>query len=178
MPERIPATAWFPPQEPADCSVCREAQAALTPGGLAVAGDLALAFLARGQAVPILAVAVTNVTPVVAGGRVSVLVPELGGKWRVFASSSGHETHDLMVDPERYPELSEVRRTSAPYLAPDVANAPELKTAQLFLEAAGVRGLAIVGRLVLAMGGRVWAESIPGKGSSLFVELPLWTGAG
>ena len=142
MPERIPATAWFPPQEPADCSICRDAQAALTPGGLAVAGDLALAFLARGQAVPLLAVAVTNLTPVVAGGRVSVLVPETGGKWRVFASSSGRETHDLMVDPERYPELSEVRRTSAPYLAPDVANAPELKTAQLFLEAAGVRGLA------------------------------------
>ena len=39
-------------------------------------------------------------------------------------------------------------------------------------------GLAIVRRLVLAMGGRVWAESTPGEGSSFFVELPLWTGAG
>jgi signal transduction histidine kinase len=39
-------------------------------------------------------------------------------------------------------------------------------------------GLAIVRRLVLAMGGRVWAESVPAEGSSFFVELPLWTGAG
>src|SRR3989304_4337499 len=63
MPERIPATAWFPPQELADCSVCREAQAALTPGGLAGAGDLALAFLARGQAVPLLAGAAAHLPP-------------------------------------------------------------------------------------------------------------------
>lgn len=39
-------------------------------------------------------------------------------------------------------------------------------------------GFAIFRRLVLAMGGRVWAESTPGEGSSFFVELPLWTGAG
>ena len=142
MPERIPATVWFPPQEPADCSVCRDAQAALTPDGLAVAGDLALAFLSRGQATSLLEAAVTNLTRVVQGGRVSALVPEVGGKWRVFASSSGSETHDLMVDSDRYPELSEVRRTSTPYVAPDVESAPELKTARLFLERAGVRGLA------------------------------------
>lgn len=42
MPERNPTTAWFPPQEPADRSVCREAQTVLTPDGLAVAGELAL----------------------------------------------------------------------------------------------------------------------------------------
>ena len=39
-------------------------------------------------------------------------------------------------------------------------------------------GFAIVRRLMLAMGGRVWAKSTPGEGSSFFVELPLWTGAG
>jgi signal transduction histidine kinase len=38
-------------------------------------------------------------------------------------------------------------------------------------------GLAIVRRLVLAMGGGVWAESTPGEGARFFVELPLWTGA-
>jgi signal transduction histidine kinase len=42
MPERIPATAWFPPQEPANPSVCREAQAPLTRDGLAAAGSLAV----------------------------------------------------------------------------------------------------------------------------------------
>jgi hypothetical protein len=31
---------------------------------------------------------------------------------------------------------------------------------------------------VLAKGGRVWAESLRDEGSSLFLELPLWTGAG
>ncbi|MCJ7442850.1 MAG: ATP-binding protein, partial [Thermoanaerobaculaceae bacterium] len=33
-------------------------------------------------------------------------------------------------------------------------------------------GLAIVCRLMLAMGGRVWAECTPAEGSSFFVELP------
>jgi hypothetical protein len=42
MPERNPTTAWFPPQELADRSVCRETQTALTSDGLAVAGELAL----------------------------------------------------------------------------------------------------------------------------------------
>jgi len=70
MPQRIPAAAWFAPQEPADCSICREAQAAVTASGLAAAGNLGLAFLARGRAVSLLDAAVTNLTPVVAGGRV------------------------------------------------------------------------------------------------------------
>ncbi|OYW01310.1 MAG: hypothetical protein B7Z61_12620 [Acidobacteria bacterium 37-71-11] len=44
-------------------------------------------------------------------------------------------------------------------------------------EGAGL-GLAIVRRLALAMGGRVWVESVPDAGSRFFVELPLWTGEG
>jgi len=37
-------------------------------------------------------------------------------------------------------------------------------------------GLAIVRRLVQAMGGRVWAESKEHQGSRFSVELPIWTG--
>lgn len=37
-------------------------------------------------------------------------------------------------------------------------------------------GLAIVRRLVQAMGGRVWAESRESQGSRFSVELPLWAG--
>ncbi len=44
-------------------------------------------------------------------------------------------------------------------------------------EGAGL-GLAIVRRLAMAMGGRVWVQSTPGSGSRFFVELPLWTGEG
>jgi signal transduction histidine kinase len=142
MLERISATAWFASQEPADCSVCREAQALLPRDAAAVAGELALAFLASGDAVTLLAMIVSKLTAVVRGGRVSVLVPEAGGVWRVFASSSGSETHDLVIDASRYPELSEVRRTRAPFVAPDVASAPELKSAQQFLQSAGLQGLA------------------------------------
>ena len=40
MPERIPVTAWFLPQESAECSVFREAQAALTREGLAAAAAM------------------------------------------------------------------------------------------------------------------------------------------
>jgi signal transduction histidine kinase len=142
MSERIPAAAWFPKQEATDCSVCREARAALTAEGSAASGRLAVALLARGHAAALFEVAVADLSRLVPGGRVSVLLPEVGGKWRVFASSSGSETHDLMIDSERYPELSEVRRANAPYIAPDVTDAPELGPARPFLEAAGVRGLA------------------------------------
>ncbi len=142
MLEELSATAWFPLQEPGDCEVCGAARDALSVDGLAVGGDLALALLARGQAASVLEVAVAKLAGTFGAGRVSVLVPETGGMWRVFTSSSGRETHDVMIDSVRYPELSEVRRTSTPYLAPDIECAMELSTARPFLDAAGVRGLA------------------------------------
>jgi signal transduction histidine kinase len=142
MVDKLSATAWFPPQEPADCAVCAQAHETLSAPSRALAGEMALALLARGQAAPLLHAAVERFAAAFDGGRISVLVPEAGGLWRVFASSSGSETHDLLIDPVRYPELSEVNRTSAPFVAADVAGAPELKTARAFLEAAGVRGLA------------------------------------
>jgi signal transduction histidine kinase len=143
MVDKISATAWLPLQEPADCAVCARAREALSPGCLATAaGDLALSLLPRGQAVPLLEAAVARLAAAFSTGRVSVLVPAPAGFWRVFTSSSGSETHDLLIDPVRYPELSEVKKTSIPYLAPDVACAVELRSAKQFLDAAGVRGLA------------------------------------
>ncbi|HZX29970.1 MAG TPA: MASE3 domain-containing protein [Rhodocyclaceae bacterium] len=38
-------------------------------------------------------------------------------------------------------------------------------------------GLAIVRKAVDRMGGRVWAESSPGRGAAFFVELPVWVEA-
>jgi signal transduction histidine kinase len=142
MLERISATSWFPPQEPVDCVVCGAACETLSPEGLASAGALAVRLIACGRVVPLLEAAVASLARVVGPGRVAVLVPEVAGKWRVFTSTSGTETHDLVIDSERYPELSEVRRTGTPFLAPDVQSAPELKPARLFLAAAGVQGLA------------------------------------
>jgi signal transduction histidine kinase len=142
MPDKLSATAWFPLQEPGDCAVCEQAREALSPNRLAAAGDLALALLPRGQAAPLLQAAVERLAAAFGTGRVSVLVPEVGGFWRVFTSSSGSETHDLLIDSLRYPELSEVKRTSAPYLAPVVGRAPELRAAREVLAAAGVCGLA------------------------------------
>jgi len=117
MPERIWATAWFPPRQPADCPVCREAHAALTRDGLAVAGDLAV--------------------PCVRDNGVGLAADSL-------------------------PRISE-----------ELVRLPGSQPG----EGAGL-GLTTVRRPVLATGGRVRAESIRGKGSSFFVELPLGTGVG
>jgi signal transduction histidine kinase len=124
MPERIPATAWLPPQEPADCSGCREAKAALTPDGLAAAGA------------------------------------------RVALRSSADPDLPVRADHERLHQvLRNLLENGLKY------------TGNKRGEGAGL-GLAIVRRPVLAMGGSVWGESIPGEGSSFFAELPLWTGVG
>jgi len=136
------ATAWFQLQEQECCELCESARQQLSREGAAAAGDLALALLARGRAASVLEAAVASLARTFGAGRVSVLVPETGGMWRVFMSSSGCETHDLMVDSVRYPELSEVRRTSAPYVAGHVGRAAELSTAAAWLAAAGVLGLA------------------------------------
>jgi signal transduction histidine kinase len=142
MPDKVSATAWFPTDEPGDCAVCGSTREVLGARALAAAGELALTLAARGQAVSLLEAAVSGLAAALGTGRVSVIVPEAGGFWRVLISSSGSETHDLLIDSLRYPELSEVKRTSAPYLAPDVEAAPELKGAVPFLCSAGVRGLA------------------------------------
>lgn len=128
-------TSWFPPQEPAECAVCHEARAALSPEGLAFAGDLAVRLIASGHVVALLEAAVASLAAFVGPGRVAVLVPGIAGKWRVFTSSSGSETLDVVIDSERYPELSEVRRTGAPLLVPAVEHAPELRVARSFLAA-------------------------------------------
>jgi signal transduction histidine kinase len=293
MPERIPATVWFPPQEPADCSVCRDAQAALTADGLALTGDLALAFLSRGQATSLLEAANVPLaeharsrgrfvsdaarelkTPLLilrshletlsddlaeslsrqqrefleaathGARRLQRLIDEL---LDLAALESGHlplslgrvssrDVVDAVVDKlQLLAAGARVRLVSGSESDPPVrANRERLRQILRNLIENGLKytrpggqvtvivekredrvvlcvrdngigipaeslprifedfvwlpgnqlgegagfGLATVRRLVLAMGGRVWAESTPGAGSSFFVELPLWTGEG
>lgn len=75
-------------------------------------------------------------------GRVSVVVPELGGMWRVFTSSESQKSQDLLIAAERYPELLEVRRTGTPFLAPVIGESPPLAEHHPVLAAAGIKGLA------------------------------------
>jgi signal transduction histidine kinase len=142
MLEGISATTWFPPQEPAECPVCRQMQTLLSPVGRAAAGDLAIELLSRRDVTALLQTTIAHLARAVSGSRISVLVPEAAGRWRVFASSAEYETLDLVVESERYPELTEVRRTGAPYMALDVATASELRHARSMLESAGIKGLA------------------------------------
>ncbi len=142
MLEGISATTWFPQQEPAECPVCCGARAALSEPGLAAAGNLAIEILAHRQPAALLEAAITALARAVPDGRVSVLVPEAAGRWRVFASSAAHVTLDVVVESDRYPELMEVRRTGAPYVATGIDTAPELRGARSLLETAGVKGLA------------------------------------
>ncbi len=139
----ITGTSWFPPEEPADCALCRDAREALSAADARVAGDLAVRFISCGRVGSLLELVVGALAPAIRPGRVAVLVPEVAGKWRVFTSTSETETHDLVLETERYPELSEVQRTGVPFIATEVEAAPELRPARLFLATAGVRSLAV-----------------------------------
>ncbi len=142
MAEAISTSTWFQPREPADCPVCREARTALSAERIVLAGGLAIDLLSGSGVVSLLQNVLLRVAQAVQASRVSVLVPEAVGRWRVFASSADHETHDILIDAERYPELLEVRRTVAPYVAADVDTAPEFKGALRVIRAAGVTGVA------------------------------------
>lgn len=142
MVEGISATTWFPSLEPSDCSLCAEARARLSPEGTEVAGEIAVDLVARAMVGSVLRAVISHLSRALAPGRVSLLVPETAGTWRVFASSAEHETHDLVVYSDRYPELLETSRTSTPFVAADVGMAGELRTARDVLEKAGVKSLA------------------------------------
>jgi signal transduction histidine kinase len=142
MFDRIPVTSWFPPQELTDCPLCRDATAVLSRDALRVAGDIALAITTRGHVGRLAEAVVERLGAALGAGRASVLVPEPAGRWRVFASSERGHAHDLVVDAERYPELAEVRRTGAPFIARDVETSAELEPARAVLQAAGVRCVA------------------------------------
>lgn len=122
MPDRVPVTAWMPSSEPPVCAVCEQARADLAPEGLTVAGEIAVQLVSRSRVGPLVESTVNRLAAALGPGRVSMLVPEAGGKWRVFASSDLSETHDLMVDVERYPELLEVRRTGVPFVVGDASD--------------------------------------------------------
>jgi signal transduction histidine kinase len=107
-----------------------------------VAGEIAIDLASRAQVASMLRAVISRLSSAVAPGRVSLLLPETAGRWRVFASSAEHETHDLVVYSDRYPELLQTSRTSTPFVIADVGTAAELRTAREVLETAGVRSLA------------------------------------
>ncbi|MGE5236908.1 MAG: sensor histidine kinase [Acidobacteriota bacterium] len=143
MPERIAVNAWFPQPELTECSLCRETRSVLAPTTAALAGEVALDLMALGRVPALLGAALSRLARGLGSGRVAVLVPEAGGKWRVFASSDLDQTHDLMIDSDRYPELLEVRRTGVPFIARSVDSTPNLVLSRQMLAAAGVRAVAV-----------------------------------
>ena len=142
MADVIPASSWFPSLEPSDCRLCADARERLSPEGIAVAGHVAIDLIRDTHLASMLRSVVARVASAIAPGRVSILVPEAAGRWRVLVSSAEHETHDLVVYADRYPELLETARTSAPFVAADVSMAPELDATREVLRSAGVRSLA------------------------------------
>jgi signal transduction histidine kinase len=142
MAERSSFMPWFPQQEPQECSLCREFTSLIGAEGRKVAGEVALGLVVRGRVALIVDDLVRHLHAALAPCRVSLLVPEPAGKWRVFASSEHGETHDLMIDADRYPELLEVRRTGAPFVARSVDGRPELGPLRALLSAARIRALA------------------------------------
>ena len=89
------------------------------------------------------------------GGEVTVDLSRQGDRGVISVHDNG-----VGISPEALPRIFD-----------EFVRGPNSQAA----EGAGL-GLAIVRRLVLAMGGRVWVDSSPGQGSRFFVELPLWSG--
>ncbi|MEW6339023.1 MAG: sensor histidine kinase [Acidobacteriota bacterium] len=142
MAERSILTPWFPQQEAQECSLCRDLTSSLGMEGRRVAGEVALSLVVRGRVAPLVDGVIRHLHVALAPSRISLLVPEPAGKWRVFASSELGETHDLMIDADRYPELLEVRRTGTPFVVRSVDGRPEFGPLRALLSAARIRALA------------------------------------
>jgi PAS domain-containing protein len=153
MPERITVSAWSPQPELTECPLCREARSSLSPTRETLAAQVALDFMLYRRVSGLVGTVFNRLSRGLGPGRVAILVPEAGGKWRVFASSDLDQTHDLMIDAERYPELLEVRRTGGPFIAPSVAATPDLASSREMLEAAGIRSIAVYPLFVVAPSG-------------------------
>ena len=125
-----------------ECSLCVGARARLSADGVSVAGEIAIDLTSTSQVASMLGAVIPRLSGAITPARVSILVPETAGRWRVLASSAEHETHDLVVSSDRYPELLQTSRTSRPFVAPDVADSGELKAAREVLERAGLKSLA------------------------------------
>jgi signal transduction histidine kinase len=143
MPERMTVNTWFLQPELTECPLCRGARSDLVPAREALAAQVALDFMLYARVSHLASSALNRLSRGLGSARVSVLVPEAGGRWRVFASSDLDHTHDIMLETDRYPELLEVRRSGVPFLAPSVEEAPALAGSRALLDAAGVRALAV-----------------------------------
>ena len=137
-----PPGPWFAASPAARCPVCAGVSQNLSAAFRSSAAMLAQTLLTTSQFPAMAQSTVTTLADTLHPGRISVVVPEMGGMWRVFVSSESQASQDLLIAAERYPELLEVRRTGAPFLAPVIADSPPLAEHHPVLAAAGIQGLA------------------------------------
>lgn len=142
MEMRFLPGSWFVPSTANGCSICSAVERDLEPESRLATAELARLLLISANVDDQLRAAVSVLSDAVQPSRASVVVPEVGGIWRVFASSDLEHSHDLVIASDRYPELLEVRRTGLPFVAPEVDLSPALADQRDVLLAAGIQGMA------------------------------------
>jgi signal transduction histidine kinase len=120
--------------------VCHAAQAELDARAQAAAGAAALALVTTPNAAVAGRAVVTAVREALRPFRASLLIPQNGG-WRVSESSDAAHARDVLIAPERYPELLAVRRSASPCIIPDASSASELEGFREVLARIGICSL-------------------------------------
>ncbi len=141
MVARASHLPWFPSPDARACRVCQSLAEEAGEAGTRAAAELALDLIrihtATGLAEQVIEAARLHLAPF----RTALLTPETVSTWRVTVAAERAHTRDLLLAAERYPELLAVRRTGVPFVALDVAAAPELESELAALEKVGIRAL-------------------------------------